>query len=110
MRKSKLDSDQPWRNSAGLTFAFASELIGHTPTCLDATDQSPLASAIREAFPDSNPIYWAMIARRFRELFKSLPEEDAALAVSMGFSSPDAAMRARVIRKRKYIGFAGVRS
>ena len=106
----KQDSAQPWQCCDGLSFAIAGELVQRTPDSLDAADRSPLANAIREAFPDSSPAYWNMIARRYRELFRSLPEEEAALAISMGFSSPIAAMRAGAIRKRKYVGFTVART
>lgn len=108
MSKRKLDSDQRPRfvhEVDGLCYAVAGELVPRQPPALDPADKSSLANAIRDAFPDSDPIYQATIARRYRELYKGLTQEEATLAVSKGYSSPSAAMRAKVIRKRKYIGF-----
>jgi hypothetical protein len=108
MSKRKLDSDQRPRfvhEVDGLCYAIAGELLPRQPTALDRADNSPLANAIRDAFPNSDSIYWAMIARRYLELYKGLTQEEATLAVSKGYSSPSAAMRAKVIPTRKYIGF-----
>lgn len=110
MDKRKIDSDQPWQEIDGVSFAQASDLIrwNRAEVPLDPADQSSLARAIREQWPDADPAYWSMIANRYRMLFKGLPEEEAVHAVLKGYSSPWTAMRAGVIPKRKYIGFAGV--
>lgn len=95
----------PWREIDGLEYCTADELICRKQEPLDPADQSPLARAIRAKYPTSSPRYWALIARRFRELYKGLTEEESVRAVLKGYSSPPAAMRAFVIPTRKYIGF-----
>lgn len=72
---------------------------------LDPGDRSPIACAIRRRWPNSHPGYWEDVRRRFTDLFARLPEEDAVKAIMMGFSSPFTAMRAGVIRRRRYIGY-----
>jgi len=96
----------PYRNVGGLEYAFASDLVGKPAKPLTAENKSPIARAIGRRWPESKPIYQMMIFRRFTELYASLPETDAVCAIRAGFSSPRAAMRARVIPKRRYIGFA----
>lgn len=97
------------READGLEYSFGDEHVSRNLKPLDPADQGPLACAIRATFPKSHPTQWGLIARRFRELYKGLTEEEAVRAVELGYSSPDAAMRARVIPKRKYIGFKGER-
>jgi hypothetical protein len=104
-RENNLRVSGPWREIGGVQYCTADKLISRAPKALCTGDQSPFANAIRQAFPNSSPFYWNMIARRYRETFKDLPEDEATLAVSQGYSSPLAAMRARVIPKRKYIGY-----
>lgn len=96
------------REIGGLSFAWGQWLVLPTPKPLDPADHTPLADAIRQAFPSSNPIHWAVIARGYRELFKGLPEEDAVLAVSKHFANPGDAMRAGVISNRRFVGFAEI--
>jgi hypothetical protein len=110
MVKPENDSKQPWRQLGGLTYAFASDLMASRPQALSNADRSDLAKAIRRAFKTTHPIHQGLIARRFRELYSGLPEEDAVLAVSLGHSHPIDAMRAGVIRRRKRIGFIGERT
>lgn len=68
-------------------------------------DQTPIARAVRAEWPGSDPHYWRMVVRRYTELFARLPEEDAVHAIREGLSSPFTAMRARVIRRRRFIDF-----
>lgn len=96
---------QPWHDVEGLSVAYGDEIECRAELPLDPTDQSPLANAIRTAYPTSSPRYWASIARRFRELFEGVTEEEAVTAVLKGYSSPVDAIRSRVIRKQKYRGF-----
>ncbi|MCW5691619.1 MAG: hypothetical protein KIT48_04580 [Pseudolabrys sp.] len=96
---------RPIREIAGLSFGYASELVSRQPKPHDPADVSPLALAIRIRWPNSEPTYWAMVARRFRELYKDLPEQDAVKAVRAGYSSPANAMKAGVIKRRRYLGF-----
>jgi hypothetical protein len=93
------------REIGGVSFVTASELVGRAPKRLQAAGQSPLAVAIRKQWPDAKPSYRALVERRWRELYEGLPLDDAILAVRANFSSPSAAMRAGVIKKRKYVGF-----
>lgn len=95
----------PWREIDGVQYCTADEIICRKPESLDPADKSPLARAIRLKFTQSHPTQWAIIARRFRELYKGLTEDEAVLAVRSGHSSPADAMRAKIIPKRKYIGF-----
>lgn len=95
---------QPWRDVRGMRFAIASDLTSAMAANLDPTDQSPLARAIRETFPDANPAYWHMIGRRFREFYKDITEKEAVVAVLKGYSSPVDAMSDRVIRRRTFLG------
>ena len=108
LRKKYFRVSGPWREIDGVQYCTADELICRDPLSLDPADQTRLAKAIRAAFPKSHPTQWALVARRFRELYEGLTEDEAVRAVVNGYSSPSAAMRARVIRKRRYVGF-GVR-
>lgn len=92
------------REVDGMSFSFGDEVITAKATPLDPADDSPLAVAIRTQWPDSKAAYHGMIARRYREYYKVIPEDDAVKAVRAGYSSPDHAMKAHVIKKRKYIG------
>jgi hypothetical protein len=102
----KRDSAQPWQEIAGLTYAVARDIVASRSKALNVADQSSLANAIRDAWPGSDPIYLKMIQRRYCEVFH-VPPAEAVVAVCAGYSSPLAAMRARVIRKRKRVGFVG---
>ena len=93
------------RESDGLEFSFGDEHISRDPTPLDPADEGPLACAIRATFPNSHPTQWGLIARRFRELYEGMTEDEAVAAVLNGHSSPEDAIRSRAVRKRKYIGF-----
>jgi hypothetical protein len=68
-----------------------------------------LALAIRQQFPTSHASYWRLIERRFTEVY-CVPEAEAVRAVLSGYSSPSAAMNARVVKRRSYIGFKGERA
>jgi hypothetical protein len=92
------------REIDGMSFNFGDEVISAEATPLDPADDSPLAVAIRTQWPDSKAAYQGMVARRYREFYKAIPEDDAVAAVRAGYSSPDHAMKAHVIKKRKYIG------
>jgi len=109
MSKRNLDSDQPWHELGGLSFAFASDIAASPSQALSLEDQSPLAIAIRKAWSDSDPTYQRMVQRRYCEVFH-VPPVEAVAAVNAGYSSPQSAMRARIIRKRKRIGFIGERA
>ena len=89
----------------GLQFEFASDLVAKLAKPLSAADDSPLANAVRAQWPDAEATYHGMVVRRFSELYPLLPEEDAVKAVRAGYSSPAAAIRAKIIRKRAYRGF-----
>lgn len=65
-----------------------------------------IAEAIQDQWPNAKPGYWALIFRRFTELYSGLTAEEAVRAICRGYSSPSAAMAARVIKKRRYVGFA----
>lgn len=93
----------------GVSFANAAELVRHGLKSSNPAKQPCLATAIRRAFPDSDAKYRRLIARRFIEAY-DVPEDEAIKAVSMGYSSPIAAMKARVIRRRPYQGFEGERT
>jgi hypothetical protein len=95
---------RPWRTLGGLSYASASDLTSHKATPLDPADQSPLAVAIRAQWPKAKPAYQGRILQRYREFYKAIPEHDAVKAVRAGYSSPDHAMKAHVIKKRKYLG------
>lgn len=56
--------------------------------------------AVRAQWPESNPNYWRMVTRRYL-CFAKLPTDDAVKAITRGYSSPAAAMSARIIRRRK---------
>jgi len=112
--KKKSDSDQAFGRALtasgarmGLSVFLGSDLAARARAAipLPDTDQSPIARAVRAKWPDSHPEYWRMIVRRYTELFYRLPEEDAVHAIREGFSSPVTAMRARVIRRRRFIDF-----
>lgn len=105
MSKMELDSGQPWRDVEGLSVARGSDIQPCAELPLDPADQSPLANTIRVSYPKSSPRYWASIARRFRELYEGMTEEEAVAAILKGYSSPVDAIRSRSIRKRKYRGF-----
>lgn len=110
MRTKKTDSNQPWRRSGGVTFAFGNDLVKRRRRRRDPNDYSRLAVAIRLQWPDSDLEYRDLIFRRWRELYQDLPLDDAVTAVRAGFSSPSAAMRSGIIKRRNYTGFTGDRS
>ncbi|HEX3988369.1 MAG TPA: hypothetical protein VHZ30_02990 [Verrucomicrobiae bacterium] len=66
---------------------------------------APIMAAVTKAWPNAAADYQNTIFRRFTELHKELPVEDAIKAIRAGYSSPGAAMRAGVIHKRSYQGF-----
>lgn len=105
LRKKYFRVGGPWREINGVQYCTADELISRNPDTLAPADKSPLARAIRLKFRQSTPTQWAAIARRYRELYEGLTEEEAVRAVRGGHSSPAEAMRAKIIPKRKYIGF-----
>src|SRR5690242_12242726 len=77
---------RPIREVDGLSFNFGDELIRH-PARHALPDATRLNVAIRTQWPNSDPKYWAMIERRYCELYQALPEEDAVKAVRAGYSS-----------------------
>jgi len=98
------------RECGGLSYAFAADLVPLASAPLNHGEASPLTAAIRNQWPDAKPGYWRLVERRWRELYERLPMDDATYAVSRGFSSPSAAMKAGIIRARKYIGYRESRS
>jgi hypothetical protein len=92
-----------------LSYASAAELLQRGLEPGNPASQPRLGAAIRRAFPASDAKYRGLIARRFIEAY-GVPEDEAIKAVSLGYSSPSAAMKARVIRRRPYRGFKGERS
>ncbi len=104
MNKSKMDSDQPWQELGGLTFACGADLVARRAPRLDLADLSPLAVAIRAKWPKSDASYWSMVKQRYCEFYKGILEVEAVLAVNSGYSMPCLAMNARVIKRRKYVG------
>lgn len=113
-RKKKLDSDQARARAlteagrrVGLEVYTGADLAAQARAAipLPDTDQSPIARAVRRAWPDSDKFYWRLVVRRYTELFARLPEDDAVRAITAGHSSPFDAMHRRVIKRRRYIGF-----
>ena len=96
------------REVSGVSFAFGNELVKCAGKRFKPGNQTPLTAAIRRAFPNSDPKYLRLIERRFTEAY-GVPEDEAIKAVSLGYSSPSAAMNARVIKRRPYLGFEGQR-
>lgn len=93
-----------------VSWCFASEIAAKASVPLEADDQSPLAVAIRLAWPDSHPVQYAMIARRYRELYEGLTESEAVKAVRAGYSSSSAAIGDGLIEEKPYVGFRRTRS
>jgi hypothetical protein len=58
-----------------------------------------LEEAVAHVFPETHPNYQSMVVRRFRQMY-AVPEKEAIKAVLKGYSSPSAAMSARVIKRR----------
>lgn len=69
-------------------------------------EQARIAVAIICQWPHSRFHYQWGIFRRYTELYRGIKPDEAVRAIEAGFSSPSEAMAARVIRRRKYIGFA----
>jgi hypothetical protein len=67
---------------------------------------SEIMGAIRAEYPASDAAYHALIFRRFTVFYAGITKAEALHAIMSGYTSPSAAMRARVIRKRRYVGEA----
>jgi hypothetical protein len=97
------------REINGVSFAYASDLLQTVRKSFGPPKQPRrLANAIRRTFPDCHPKQRRLIARRFTEAY-GVPEDEAIKAVLAGYTSPSAAMKARVIRRRAYRSFEGER-
>jgi hypothetical protein len=109
MRTKKPDTKQPWHEFNGLLWIWGSDLVAAPSQSLRDADQRTLAKAIRRTFKKTHPTYQRMVQRRYVEVYR-VPVAEAVVAVIAGYSSPLAAMRAGVIRRRKRIGFIGERT
>jgi hypothetical protein len=109
---------QPWvqddeddEDASGLSWQVASDCpvraIQASRGLDTTTAHSEIMGAIRAEYPTSDPAYHALIFRRFVVMYAGIPKADALHAIMSGYTSPSAAMRARVIRKRRYVGDNG---
>ena len=97
-----------FQQSHGLIFVDASDVEMRSPPTIPANldaDSARIAAAIRRQWPRSEPEYHMQIFRRFTKIFNGIKPDEAVKAIDMGYSSPFAAMNARVIRRRRYMGF-----
>jgi hypothetical protein len=68
-------------------------------------DRVSIENAIDRQWPDADPTYKLLVYRRWTELY-DIPAKQAVKAINDGFSSPASAMRAHVIKNKKYLGWA----
>jgi hypothetical protein len=97
MSKTKVRNIQA-NEIGGLSYNIASDIVSKRPRKVHCSPS--LADAIKSKWPTSHPNYWRMIAWRYFLLY-AVPDADAICAVARGYSSPIAAMSARVINRRE---------
>lgn len=109
MSSNTTDSDQTGReNFEAKRLELRKKYFGTAGSITKPEASSPLVSAIRKAFPNSDASYLRLIERRYTEAYR-VPEAEAIRAVTKGYSSPAAAMNSRIIKRRDYLGFKGER-
>ena len=89
------------QDANGLSWAFANDLKAQLSKPLPKTlEAARIFEHVRDHWPNSNPMYWRNVTRRWL-CYETMPADDAIKAIRLGYTSPSAAISARVIRRRK---------
>lgn len=96
-------TDKKIQEIGGITYAIASDLPIKSIRAARGP-HSEIRAAVREQWPKSHADYQALVLWRFAHCYHGIPTADAIHAIRLGYSSPSAAMRAKVIKRRRYIG------